>query len=245
MVTMPSARFFVAVVGHTSMQGGSSQCWQPVGTNARCTSGYTPNSMSSTRRHCTPGGVALACLHEAVQVWQPTQRSQIGDHGPARHARCSIAMARTERLRGRRTRLPAASDPTRTMSAPEPVASVSVDRHRRQRCSGSARRSPWRTASPSGRTGRSAAACRAGCPGAAPRGRARCAAASRSRPGRRRRCRAARAACVLMITPRWPGDVVGDFLDQLHADVAAPGILHAARGQQPERIVRRLAARHR
>ena len=56
------------------MHGGSSQCWQPTGTKARCTSGYSPTSMSSTRRHCTPGGVALACLHEAVQVWQPTQR---------------------------------------------------------------------------------------------------------------------------------------------------------------------------
>jgi hypothetical protein len=30
--------------------------------------------MSSTRRHCTSGGVALVCLHAAVQVWQPTQR---------------------------------------------------------------------------------------------------------------------------------------------------------------------------
>ena len=74
MVTMPSSRCFVAVVGHTSMHGGSSQCWQPTGTNARCTSGYSPNSMSSTRRHCTPGGVAFACRHAAVQVWQPTQR---------------------------------------------------------------------------------------------------------------------------------------------------------------------------
>jgi hypothetical protein len=36
--------------------------------------GYSPNSMSSTRRHCTPGGVSFACLHAAVQVWQPTQR---------------------------------------------------------------------------------------------------------------------------------------------------------------------------
>ena len=35
------------------------------------------------------------------------------------------------------------------------------------------------------------------------------------------------------------GDVVGDLLDQLHADVAAPRVLHAARGEQPERIVRR------
>jgi hypothetical protein len=74
MVTMPSGRFLVAVVGQTSMHGGSSQCWQPTGTKARCTSGNSPNSMSSTRRHCTPGGVALACLQAAVQVWQPTQR---------------------------------------------------------------------------------------------------------------------------------------------------------------------------
>ena len=37
-------------------------------------SGYSPTSMSSTRRHCTPGGVALACLHAAVQVWQPMHR---------------------------------------------------------------------------------------------------------------------------------------------------------------------------
>ena len=36
--------------------------------------GYSPTSMSITRRHCTPGGVALACLQAAVQVWQPTQR---------------------------------------------------------------------------------------------------------------------------------------------------------------------------
>src|SRR5450756_3089066 len=74
MVTMPSARLRVAVDGHTSMHGGSSQCMQPTGTKTRFTAGYSPTSMSSTRRHCTPGGVALACLHEAVQVWQPTQR---------------------------------------------------------------------------------------------------------------------------------------------------------------------------
>jgi hypothetical protein len=36
---MPSARFFVASVGQTSRQGGSSQCWQPTGTKTRCTSG--------------------------------------------------------------------------------------------------------------------------------------------------------------------------------------------------------------
>ena len=59
------------------------------------------------------------------------------------------------------------------------------------------------------------------------------------RPRRRRRCRASRAACVLMITPRVPGDVVGDLLHQLHADVGAPRVLHAARGEQPERIVLR------
>jgi hypothetical protein len=34
----------------------------------------SPVSRSSTRRHCTPGGVALALLQAAVQVWQPTQR---------------------------------------------------------------------------------------------------------------------------------------------------------------------------
>ena len=32
------------------------------------------SSMSSTRRHWTPGGVAFACRHAAVHVWQPTQR---------------------------------------------------------------------------------------------------------------------------------------------------------------------------
>ena len=37
------------------------------------------------------------------------------------------------------------------------------------------------------------------------------------------------------------GDVVGDLLDHLHADVVAPGVLHAARGEQPERIVRAAA----
>jgi len=30
--------------------------------------------MSSTLRHCTPGGVALAWRQAAVQVWQPMQR---------------------------------------------------------------------------------------------------------------------------------------------------------------------------
>ena len=51
-----------------------------------------------------------------------------------------------------------------------------------------------------------------------------------------------RAACVFMITPLVAGHVVGDLLDQLHADVGAPRVLHAARGEQPERIVLRLAA---
>ena len=74
MVTSPSARFLVAVVGHTVSQGGSSQCWQPTGTKVRVTSGNSPASTSSTQRHCTPGGVALVCLQAAVQVWQPTQR---------------------------------------------------------------------------------------------------------------------------------------------------------------------------
>src|SRR5690349_5486543 len=71
---MPSARLRVAVVGHTCMHGGSSQCMQPTGTKARLTCGYSPTSRSRTRRHCTPGGVAFACLQAAVQVWQPTQR---------------------------------------------------------------------------------------------------------------------------------------------------------------------------
>src|SRR3970040_842426 len=74
MVTMPSGLFLVAVDGHTCMHGGSSQCMQPTGTKARFTAGYSPTSMSSTRRHCTSGGVALVCLQAAVQVWQPTQR---------------------------------------------------------------------------------------------------------------------------------------------------------------------------
>jgi hypothetical protein len=74
MVTMPSARWPVAVDGHTCMQGGSAQCWQPVGTNTRLTFGYSPTSISTTRRHCTPVGVALASLQAAVQAWQPTQR---------------------------------------------------------------------------------------------------------------------------------------------------------------------------
>src|SRR3972149_630976 len=74
MVTMPSARLRVAVEGHTCMHGGSAQCMQPTGTKTRLTAGYSPTSMSSTRRHCTSGGVALLCLHAAVQVWHPTQR---------------------------------------------------------------------------------------------------------------------------------------------------------------------------
>src|SRR5450756_1432383 len=99
MVTMPSGRFRVAVDGHTSMHGGSSQCMQPTGTKTRFTAGYSPTSMSSTRRHWTCGGVALACLHEAAQVRY---------HGPAGHFSP-----------------PARFRLTRTMSAPEPVASVS------------------------------------------------------------------------------------------------------------------------
>src|SRR5262249_44705891 len=34
------------------------------------------------------------------------------------------------------------------------------------------------------------------------------------------------------------GDVLGDFAHELNADVAAPGVLHAARGDQPERKIR-------
>ncbi len=177
---MPSARFFVAVVGHTSAQGGSSQCMQPVGTNARCTSGYVPNSRSSTRRHCTPGGVALACLHAAVHVWQPTQRRK-----SATMAQRVIAVLRRRSSRCLRARCPRRSPSRR--SGPSTSSRA---------CSSSARRNPSRTASPNGRTGRSEAAYRAGCPAAARRGRARRAAAWRSRSDRRRRCRAGpRPAC--------------------------------------------------
>ena len=56
------------------MHGGFAQCMQATGMKVRRTSGNSPVSMSSTRRHCTPGGVALALLQAAVQVWQPTQR---------------------------------------------------------------------------------------------------------------------------------------------------------------------------
>ena len=76
MVTMPSLRWRVAVVGQTCMHGGSAQCWQPTGTKVRLTFGNEPASMSSTLRHCTAGEVALACRQAAVQVWQPTQRSR-------------------------------------------------------------------------------------------------------------------------------------------------------------------------
>src|SRR5690606_33715101 len=68
------SRWRVAPVGHTGTQGGSAQCWQPTTRKRRSTSGNVPVSTSSTRRHCTPGTVSLACLHEIVQVWQPTQR---------------------------------------------------------------------------------------------------------------------------------------------------------------------------
>ncbi len=74
MVTKPSARWRVAPVGQTGTQGGLAQCWQPVTRKTRETLGKLPTSTSSTRRHCTPGGVSLACLHAMVQVWQPTQR---------------------------------------------------------------------------------------------------------------------------------------------------------------------------
>jgi hypothetical protein len=47
---------------------------QAMGRKVRRTSGNSPVSMSSTRRHWMPGGVALAPLQAAVQVWQPTQR---------------------------------------------------------------------------------------------------------------------------------------------------------------------------
>ena len=76
MVTMPSGRWRVAVEGHTCMQGGSAQCWQPTGTKVRFTLGNAPASMSRTLRHCTAGDVALAWRQAAVQVWQPTQRSR-------------------------------------------------------------------------------------------------------------------------------------------------------------------------
>jgi hypothetical protein len=38
------------------------------------------------------------------------------------------------------------------------------------------------------------------------------------------------------------GHILGHLADHLHADVAAPGVLHAARRQQPERVVAALGA---
>src|SRR5450755_100017 len=118
MVTMPSARFFVALLGHTCMHGGSSQCWQPTGTNARCTSGHAPPLHAGRRRIGVPARRSARLATYAA--------AQIGHHGPAGHRRASAFGGIG--VRDGPTEGPAFAICTRTMSAPEPVASVrSID----------------------------------------------------------------------------------------------------------------------
>ena len=226
MVTMPSARFLVAVVGQTSMHGGSSQCWQPTGTNARWTSGYSPCSMSSTRRHCTPGGVAFACRHDAVHVWQPTQRRRSATIAQ----RVIVHVA---------PRLPCDADPHDVRAGARRVGEV--ERHRRERIHarhaevlGERRRPVVELADQEQRVGADPLAQHGAAAHLALRRRdLDLLAVADAEP--RRRLRVDDHAAVAL-------DVVGDFLDELHADVRAPRVLHAARGEQPERIVLRLAA---
>ena len=264
MVTMPSARFLVAVVGQTSMHGGSSQCWQPTGTNARCTSGYSPNSMSSTRRHWTPGGVAFACRHAAVHVWQPTQRrrsatiaQRVIDVPPRLRLRRRCprraqpprgAAARDPRLGGapralarRRSCRPPRAIRTRTMSALDPVASVrSIDIADSEFMLGTPKSFVNGVAQWSNWPSISSVSGRMPCRSTA-RPRTRCCGVAISTgspspmPSSTRALRIDDHAAMAL-------DVVGDLLDELHADVRAPRVLHAARGEEPERIVLRRAA---
>ncbi len=127
----------------------------------------------------------------------------------------------------------------RVTARPSPVSPARCRRRIRSRRSGRAtssparsgwaRRSPSRTASPSGRTGRSISSVSGRMPcrsTARPRThRSGVAISTRSpsaMPSRSRRARVHDHAAVA-------GDVVGDLVDQLHADVAAPRVLHAAR----------------
>ncbi len=109
MVTMPSARLRVAVVGQTCMQGGLAQCLQPTGMKPRA----RPDIRRSRCR--APGAIA----RPAASRWRAGRRpcrsgSPRSGAGPPPSPSASCAALPVPRRTA-----------TRTMSAPEPVASVS------------------------------------------------------------------------------------------------------------------------
>jgi hypothetical protein len=70
--TMPSARLWLAPVGHTLTHGASLQCMQMIGIKTRVTAGYSPNSWSFTMFQKIPGRVWFSALQATVQAMHPT-----------------------------------------------------------------------------------------------------------------------------------------------------------------------------
>ena len=145
---------------------------------------------------------------------------EVGDHGPAGHSRP-----------------PARARLTRTRSAPEPVASVSSSDIGTKRVHagnaeilGEGRRPVIELPDHEQRVGADALAQHGAAAGGA-QGRA-----DLDRD-RRRRCRGAAAVLALMMTPPWPATFWATSWINLDADIAAPGVLHAARGHEPERKI--------
>ena len=93
MVTSPSARFLVAVVGAHSLAGGSSQCWQPTGDEG-------PGDVGELARldveHPAPlyarrGGVGVLA-GGGTGLAADAAAAQVDHHGVARvigHLRCA------------------------------------------------------------------------------------------------------------------------------------------------------------
>ncbi len=146
--------------------------------------------------------------------------AQVGNHGPARH--CAVSTGETL---------------TRTMSAPDPVASVrSIDIVDSEFMLGMPKSfvngvAQWSNWPEQEQRVRADALAQHGPPAHAVLRRRDLDLRAVRDAELPRRLRIDDHAAVAL-------HVVGDLLDELHADVGAPRVLHAARGEQPERIVR-------
>src|ERR687896_2259551 len=72
--TRPSARWYMAVVGHAATHGAFSHMLQRVTWKARRACGHVPMSTDLTYVRGTPSGTSFSDLHAVVHAWHPMQR---------------------------------------------------------------------------------------------------------------------------------------------------------------------------
>src|SRR5512145_2061408 len=85
--TMPSARFIEALVGHTSTQGGCSQCWHIIGNDS--SRPLLTSLISILRIHCESVGPVLpdspfSLLQAFTQSLQPSLHCAVSISMPQR-----------------------------------------------------------------------------------------------------------------------------------------------------------------